>query len=526
MCNKKIIYTALVLIVGLVLLSGVTANSATLCVNPSGTDGCSSTIQGAITLATAGDTITIAAGTYSENVTLNKRVSLIGAGSGTDPAANTIVTKSSGSVFLLAASGNSGTDPLLLKDIRVKPVNIKGFYINNAAVSYIKLSNVFVCGTNEHNNSEAENGIYISATGSVFHLDIVNCAFDHVTYGWYFYKHGDWGPGGSYAKNIAVTNTSFSNNDAKGMYLEKLSDATFTNCTFDNNGLNTAFFNASRHAGVDINLKGQEIYSNITFKNCTVTGNALSAQYGVGLTVKGRNDGATYSLHPAYLSNLTITGGNFSGNKSGIAIGNKVTGIEIHGADIANNTTNDGLVNYTDNNEGVDASCSWWGDASGPGGQASGSGNTFSGNVSYAPWLSNAGGDSDGDCVADAVDNCPNTPNTDQADTDGDGIGDACDNCPYNGNSQQYDADGDGIGDVCDAAPGCGGCGQPACEQQGQSALPDADGDGVPDAFDNCPNVCNPRQFDSDGDGAGDTCDPTPGCGGCGQPACEAVCKL
>jgi hypothetical protein len=24
----------------------------------------------------------------------------------------------------------------------------------------------------------------------------------------------------------------------------------------------------------------------------------------------------------------------------------------------------------------------------------------------------------------------------------------------------------DGIGDVCDPTPGCGGCGQPACEQQ------------------------------------------------------------
>lgn len=34
--------------------------------------------------------------------------------------------------------------------------------------------------------------------------------------------------------------------------------------------------------------------------------------------------------------------------------------------------------------------------------------------------------DSDGDGVADAIDNCPNTPNPDQADADTDGIGDAC----------------------------------------------------------------------------------------------------
>ena len=37
------------------------------------------------------------------------------------------------------------------------------------------------------------------------------------------------------------------------------------------------------------------------------------------------------------------------------------------------------------------------------------------------------GGDSDGDGVADCADNCPNTPNPNQADCDGDGVGDVCD---------------------------------------------------------------------------------------------------
>jgi Thrombospondin type 3 repeat len=38
--------------------------------------------------------------------------------------------------------------------------------------------------------------------------------------------------------------------------------------------------------------------------------------------------------------------------------------------------------------------------------------------------------DQDGDGICDSVDNCPTTPNPDQADADGDGVGDACDNCP------------------------------------------------------------------------------------------------
>ena len=71
----------------------------------------------------------------------------------------------------------------------------------------------------------------------------------------------------------------------------------------------------------------------------------------------------------------------------------------------------------------------------------------------------------DGDTIDDAVDNCPEVANEDQADTDGDGVGNACndeddtdgdeyanllDNCPDNTNPGQEDTDGDGIGDACD----------------------------------------------------------------------------
>jgi hypothetical protein len=57
-----------------------------------------------------------------------------------------------------------------------------------------------------------------------------------------------------------------------------------------------------------------------------------------------------------------------------------------------------------------------------------------------------------------------------------------------------------------------------------QTLYADTDYDGIPDTFDNCPNNCNVQQLDADGDGIGDVCDPTPGCGGCGQPLCEEAC--
>lgn len=130
--------------------------------------------------------------------------------------------------------------------------------------------------------------------------------------------------------------------------------------------------------------------------------------------------------------------------------------------------------------------------------------------------------DSDGDGVADTIDNCPNVPNpAPQADSDTDNIGDACDNCPFAANVDQIDVDDDDHGNACDNCvddfnPGQENGDLPTPDDRGDvcDTCPlvtddgtDTEADGFGDACDNCPFIFNTDQFDTDFDDVGDLCD-------------------
>ncbi|THD67752.1 hypothetical protein E7Z59_08855 [Robertkochia marina] len=151
--------------------------------------------------------------------------------------------------------------------------------------------------------------------------------------------------------------------------------------------------------------------------------------------------------------------------------------------------------------------------------------------------------DADNDGVADADDQCPETPasenadengcSTSQKDSDDDGVSDADDQCPEtpagatvdeNGCEEgNDDGDGDGVpndDDQCPNTPEGEEVDENGCSDSQNTA--DADGDGVPDADDDCPNTpegeevdengCSDSQntADADGDGVKDDIDQCP----------------
>ncbi len=281
------------------------------------------TIQGAIDSANTNDVIQCNAGTYAENITVNKAISLIGAGSDcSDDSLNTVIQKAANLPIVTLAASGTAVNPLLLQDLCIHPQGVFGINIPNTSgtVANLTLDNVHVIGTNETNGTENEQGLVVNTTASLTDLVITDSAFDHLTYGWYFAKQVSPIGDTSTVARVTVTNTSFSDNDAKGLYVEKLSDATFTGGNVNNNGINTSFWNARWNGGFDINLKAGT-YQNLVFDGINFTNNGLGVRDGVALMLKARDDGATYGANPATLTNVRIQNSTITGNERGIRLG-------------------------------------------------------------------------------------------------------------------------------------------------------------------------------------------------------------
>jgi len=173
----------------------------------------------------------------------------------------------------------------------------------------------------------------------------------------------------SFANNTTVTDLTIDGNDITGNCAGlSLIDAVFTNVA-----VTDCYFEGNSWEDIDLGLWGNgPTLSNVQISGCTFDGGGVWTAISVdGASVYGDSD-------------VHINCNNFSGSGAGI---------------------------YNLNSTIVDAEYNWWGNASGPSGDGSGSGVWVGNNVDFDPWLQIASlpGDCDSDGVDDADDLCPGT---------------------------------------------------------------------------------------------------------------------
>ncbi|MBF2053911.1 MAG: hypothetical protein IGS03_10675 [Candidatus Sericytochromatia bacterium] len=296
------------------LLNGAAQSGfTTYFVNPAGSntangrtaDSAWQTIQHAVDTAPAGSRIELAPGSYSEEVSINKVLQIVGAGSGADLASASHLiapTADTGTGLALAGNGANTTERLSVSDLR-----IQGFSFGvSFSGRHISLENLHI--------RQNTNGLRVGSQADVLDLSIRNSQVEANKIGFYAAKDN---PHTSNLRQLAISQSNFSGNAQKGLYFEKLSEASFDGLTVTNNGTATDY---AWNAGLELNLKWKwgpdqdQDYSNIVIKNSQFAGNgvlgtAANRLNPASIAIKARDDAPSYNATgkpPAALSDVRL----------------------------------------------------------------------------------------------------------------------------------------------------------------------------------------------------------------------------
>ena len=314
-------------------------------------------IQGAINSAQPGDTIFVHAGTYYENVVVNKTVSLIGEnrhdtvidGNGAGTVINITVNNVKISGFTIRKSGPNYPD----SGIRVDYSSGNNISHNVVANNFYGISLYSSSNNTLTGNNASDNWIGIRLSDSSNNTISCNDVSSNNRYGIRL----------SHSGNNMLAGNNVSSNNWDGISLEYSGNNTLSGNTFSNNSRNFGiwgddFFHFNNYVDMNNTVDGKPVYylmgvanavcdtqteagtiylincENITIRDLTLTKNGHGIFFWNTTNSKIENvtvSNNRYGIVLGYSSNNTITGNNVSSNElDGIRLGhssnNKITG--------------------------------------------------------------------------------------------------------------------------------------------------------------------------------------------------------
>ncbi len=409
-------------VLGAILVFGIslTVQAATLCVNPTGSSGCKTTIGAAVSAASAGDTVQVAAGTYKEDVTIGVPLSLIGAGSATT------IIDATGLANGIVVDGvdNAGLSNVVITGFTVQNANLQGILVENASNVTIWANQVlkndlslnvsgstpscpglpaplqqgeaFDCGEGVHltgvDHSVVSNNVIQNNSGGILISDDTGATFENVI------------TGNVVSNNPLDCGITIASHSGKGVYRN-----TISNNQSMNNGNKVP--GAGAGVGIFAPGPGSQAYGNVVINNI-LTGNGLP---GVAM----HNHAAPPGAPAVNLNDNIIVGNVISGNgadtddaatpgTAGINIFSKAAvtgtvisensisdehiGIEFNapsgGVQVSLNNILAPLGINNANGGTVDAAENWWGCTPGP--NVGGCSLTAGSGVTFTPVLASA----------------------------------------------------------------------------------------------------------------------------------------
>jgi len=402
-----------------------------------------STITAAITAANPGDTIVVAPGTYTENVVINKSITLAGAWpklslirpavSAPNPsvcAGASLCVGAESDIILVQADNVTihgftldGNNPALTSGIVAGVVDLDarngiitnhqiGIF-NNLTVHHVTVKNIYLRGIyassggtfNFHDNivqnvqaDPSSIAMFNFGGSGTMALNYVSDANDAIS--------SNWSGGTQYLYNFITKSGSGVHSDNTGGFggtptADLIQGNIVSNCTSGGYGIfvfvpyvaPNVQYNVVYNCAVGLAVFGNATNVTVPFYTNAVDGARQAGSVGVLVT----SDELGYGSSSA---SVLFTYNTITENAIGVQVSDPLFGfpgeppVPIYGTFHFNNifgNSTDGLENDSVlATTQVNATCDWWGNKNGPKnipGNPAGKGNAVLGNVTFKPWL-------------------------------------------------------------------------------------------------------------------------------------------